>query len=151
MLAAPSDCRADYRWPLRVYYEDTDAGGIVYYANFLKFFERCRTEWLRELGYQQVHLAAQDALQFVVTELAVRYLKPARLDDELEVYARLARAGAASLQFEQRLLRAGELLATAQVKIACVSAQSLAPTPLPHDLRRRLSALHPDARAPRPR
>ena len=135
-----ADFRADFSWPLRVYYEDTDAGGIVYYANFLKFFERCRTEWLRALGFDQARLAAQERLQFVVTELAVRYLKPARLDDRLDVSARLVRVGAASLHFEQQLRRDGELLATGQVKVACVSADTLAPAAMPAGLRRALAA-----------
>ncbi|MFN7509498.1 MAG: tol-pal system-associated acyl-CoA thioesterase [Betaproteobacteria bacterium] len=138
-----ADFRADFSWPLRVYYEDTDAGGIVYYANFLKFFERCRTEWLRVLGFDQARLAAQERLQFVVTELAVRYLKPARLDDRLDVSARLVRVGAASLHFEQQLVRDGELLAAGQVKVACVSAETLAPAAMPAGLRRALAASGP--------
>src|SRR5215831_11115633 len=81
--------RGLFSWKLRVYYEDTDAGGIVYYANFLKFFERCRTEWLRALGVEQARLAQESGLQFVVAQLAVDYLKPARLDDELTITARV--------------------------------------------------------------
>ena len=95
------------------------------------------------LGFDQARLAAQERLQFVVTELAVRYLKPARLDDRLDVSARLVRVGAASLHFEQQLVRDGELLAAGQVKVACVSAETLAPAAMPAGLRRALAASGP--------
>lgn len=121
-------------WTLRVYYEDTDTGGIVYYANFLKFFERCRTEWLRALGIDQARLAAELGLQFVVVSTAVQYLKPARLDDALTVSAQIARRGRASLEFAQEARRGDELLATGQVKVACVCAATLAPAGLPPQL-----------------
>jgi acyl-CoA thioester hydrolase len=129
-----------FRWRLRVYYEDTDAGGIVYYANFLKFFERCRTEWLRALGFEQVRLARDEGLQFVVTSIAVDYLRPARLDDELTALARMERVGGASLVFAQRLERGAELLAQGRVKVACVDARTLAPAALPAALAARLRA-----------
>ncbi len=121
-------------WTLRVYYEDTDTGGIVYYANFLKFFERCRTEWLRALGIDQARLAAELGLQFVVVSAAVQYIKPARLDDALTVSAQIARRGRASLEFAQEARRGDELLATGQVKVACVRAATLAPAGLPPQL-----------------
>ncbi len=121
-------------WTLRVYYEDTDTGGIVYYANFLKFFERCRTEWLRALGIDQARLAAELGLQFVVVSTAVQYLKPARLDDALSISAQIARRGRASLEFVQEARRGDELLATGQVKVACVRAATLAPAGLPPQL-----------------
>jgi acyl-CoA thioester hydrolase len=120
-----------FRWRLRVYYEDTDAGGIVYYANFLKFFERCRTEWLRALGIDQSRLLRDDGLQFVVTALECEYRQPARLDDELTVEARVERLGRASLVFAQTLRRGDDLLAEGRVKVACVDARRLAPAPLP--------------------
>ena len=123
-----------FSWPIRVYYEDTDAGGIVYYANYLKFFERCRTEWLRALGIEQARLVADHRLQFVVTSLACDYRRPARLDDHLQVEARLERSGGASLIFAQRIERDGELLASGRVKVACVDAQTLAPAALPRFL-----------------
>jgi acyl-CoA thioester hydrolase len=129
------DTESAFFWTLRVYYEDTDTGGIVYYANFLKFFERCRTEWLRALGIDQVQLARDEGLQFVVVSVAVQYLKPARLDDELRLSARIARQGRASLEFVQEARRGNELLATGQVKVACVRASTLAPAALPAQLR----------------
>ena len=124
-----------FRWPVRVYYEDTDTGGVVYYANYLKFFERCRTEWLRELGIDQSTLALQQGLQFVVARIEVKYLAPARLDDELTIEARLAHLGRCSLAFEQVALRLGEALARAQVTVACVDARQRQPTRLPERLR----------------
>lgn len=128
------DAPALFRWPVRVYYEDTDAGGIVYYANYLKFFERCRSEWLRALGIDQVALARGAGLLFVVRSIACDYLRPARLDDLLDAQARLERAGGASLAFAQELRRGDELLAQARVKVACVDVNRQAPAALPDTL-----------------
>jgi acyl-CoA thioester hydrolase len=131
---------AVFRWPVRVYYEDTDAAGIVYYGNYLKYFERCRTEWLRALGIDQLRLARQDGLQFVVADLAVRYLRPARLDDALDIDAAVAAQARSWLVFRQHARRGDELLASAQVKVACVDAARLAPVRLPRRLTDRLAA-----------
>ncbi len=135
---------ATFRWPVRVYYEDTDAGGIVYYANFLRFFERCRTEWLRALGLAQRELAAVHGLQFVVAQLAIDYLRPARLDDMLAIEARIAELARSYLVFEQQARRGDELLAQATVKVACVDARRGAPARLPAEL---VSRLQPAAAA----
>ena len=134
---------ATFTWPVRVYFEDTDAAGIVYYANFLKFFERCRTEWLRALGINQVELAAREHLQFVVASMTVDYRLPARLDEELIVHARIEHLRGASLTFAQEARRAGALLATAHVRVACVDNRRWAPAPLPPVLR---SLLAPESR-----
>lgn len=123
-----------FDWPVRVYFEDTDAGGIVYYANFLKFFERCRTEWLRALGVEQQQLRSALGLQFVVVKASIDYRRPARLDDWLTIRARIAELGRTYLVFAQQALRADELLATAEVKVACLDAQSMAPARLPASL-----------------
>jgi acyl-CoA thioester hydrolase len=123
-----------------VYFEDTDAGGIVYYANFLKFFERCRTEWLRALGVEHTRLAGQAQLQFVVAQLAVDYMRPARLDDELTITARIGEQARSYLVFEQRALRGADLLAQAKVKVACVDTRRLAPARLPAELTAALNA-----------
>jgi acyl-CoA thioester hydrolase len=123
-----------------VYFEDTDAGGIVYYANFLKFFERCRTEWLRALGVEHTRLGQQAQLQFVVAQLAVDYLRPARLDDELTITARIGEQGRSYLVFAQRALRGADLLAQAKVKVACVDTRRLAPARLPAELTAALNA-----------
>ncbi len=127
-----------FRWPVRVYYEDTDAGGVVYYANYLKFFERCRTEWLRALGVEQATLAHEQALQFVVVRIEVKFIAPARLDDELAIEARISQLGRCSLQFEQAALRAGQVLARGQVTVACVDARRRQPARLPEALLTRL-------------
>ena len=99
-----------FSWPIRVYWEDTDAGGIVFYANYLKFFERARTEWLRSLGIGQQQLKASTGGMFVVAQTSVRYLRPARLDDELMVTASLQQSGRASMTIEQQVLLKDTLL-----------------------------------------
>lgn len=123
-----------FRFNVRVYYEDTDAGGIVYYANYLKFFERARTEWLRAAGVEQRRLSEEFGLQFVVAELQCEYRQPARLDDWLAIDLRVQRAGRASIVFAQTAWRDNEALAHATVKAACVDARRLMPAPLPEAL-----------------
>ncbi|HOX88113.1 MAG TPA: tol-pal system-associated acyl-CoA thioesterase [Burkholderiaceae bacterium] len=120
-----------FRWPIRVYYEDTDTAGIVYYANYLKFFERARTEWLRALGWGQHALAGEHGLAFVVAQASVDYRRPARLDDELVVEAAVVQLGRASLTFEQRAWRGAELLASARVRVGCIRAADYSPAPMP--------------------
>jgi acyl-CoA thioester hydrolase len=128
------------RLPVRVYYEDTDAGGVVYHTGYIRFFERARTEWLRALGYSQQQLAEEAGVLFSVVELTVRYLRPARLDDLLEVVARAGIAGGASLAFEQEVRNAaGELLAQGQVRVACVAIDSMKPRRLPAGLAARIA------------
>jgi tol-pal system-associated acyl-CoA thioesterase len=119
--------------PVRVYIEDTDAGGIVYYVNYLKFMERARTELMRSLGYRHYALA-QENFQFVVRACEVCYHKPARIDDALEVTAEIERLGRAGLDFRQTVLREGEPLCHALVKIACVRADTMAPVAMPRPL-----------------
>ncbi|HEX4583397.1 MAG TPA: tol-pal system-associated acyl-CoA thioesterase [Burkholderiaceae bacterium] len=136
-----------FRWTIRVYYEDTDAGQVVYYANYLKFFERCRTEWLRALGVDQSALAREAGLQFAVTEIEARYLQPARLDDELTIEARLAAIGRCSLVFEQLALREDAVVAQARVKVACVDSQRRMPARLPQALLGRIRPLAPGSSA----
>ena len=112
-----------FRHPLRVYWEDTDAGGVVFYANYLKFFERARTEWLRTLGFSQQRMLQQDGVMFVVADTALRYVRAARLDDLLDVTVRVAEAGRASMRLSQQAWRGGELLAEGEIRIGCVAAQ----------------------------
>ncbi len=136
---------SEFRWNVRVYYEDTDAAGLVYYANYLKFFERCRTEWLRALGFEQQHVATREQVIFVVAQAQIDFIAPARLDDALTLTAQVARQARASLDFEQRALRVAgasepTLLARARVKVACVDRHTLRPTALPNALRHALSA-----------
>jgi acyl-CoA thioester hydrolase len=114
----PADSRPVFTLPLRVYYEDTDAGGVVYYANYLRFMERARTEWLRALGFEQSILMA-DSVAFAARSATVEYLKPARLDDELIVVSTVESLGRAQLVFHQAIERSGELLVDAKMRIAC--------------------------------
>jgi acyl-CoA thioester hydrolase len=122
-----------FRLPVRIYWEDTDAGGIVFYANYLKFFERARTEWLRSLGIGQRELRETTGGMFVVSETSLRYLRPARLDDELLVTAQLQEAGRASLQIlQQALLQPeGAVLAEGSIRIGWVEADTLRPARIP--------------------
>jgi len=120
-----------FTWTVRVYYEDTDAGGIVYYANYLKFFERARTEWLRSLGIHQQDLLANEAAAFVVRSASVDYLGAARLDDELTLRLSIEKLGRASVQFSQQAWRGDTLLASANVKVGCVDASTLRPRSIP--------------------
>jgi len=126
--------------PVRVYWEDTDAGGIVFYANYLKFFERARTEWLRALGVQQQALREQTGLIFVVSQTAVRHLAPARLDDLLQVSVVVAELGRATLTLAQQARRDGMILAEGTVRVACADAATLQPRRLPAMLVERLRA-----------
>ncbi len=124
----------EFRLPVRVYIEDTDAGGIVYYVNYLKFMERARTEFLRGFGYEHYALAG-DNYQFVVHSCEIRYHSPGRIDDQLEITAALSRAGRAGLDFVQRVLRGDELLCEARIRVACVQADTLRPCAIPAALR----------------
>ena len=122
-----------FSWAARVYWEDTDGGGIVYYANYLRFLERARTEWLRSLGHSQQELAREPGILFAVAGLSVEYRRPARLDDELLITCEPHRERATALNFEQRIQRApaGELLVEAQVRVVCLDARTLRPKRLP--------------------
>ena len=121
-------------WPIRVYYEDTDATGVVYHARYLHWFERVRSEWLRARGHSHQHLAEQFGSAFTVASVEIRYRQPARLDDALQATVKVAQFGRASLVFEQQLLRPGQPqnpLATALVKVACVDTKSFKPRAWP--------------------
>ena len=130
-----------FSWAARVYWEDTDGGGIVYYANYLKFLERARTEWLRAHGHSQRELAREAGIIFTVVSLRVDYRAPARLDDELQITCEPQPEGAASMRFQQRIYRAGaalvcshNLLVEANVRVACLDARTLRPKRLPEFL-----------------
>ena len=146
---APMTSNRAFLWPVRVYWEDTDAGGVVYYANYLKFFERARTEWLRALGLEQQRLAEQQRLLFVVGSAQLRYLASARLDDALLVSAVPQRVGGASIDLLQEVRRGCSeqassfadlpLLTTLQVRVACVDADGMRPARLPREVLERLA------------
>ena len=133
MTAAPAEV---FRHRVRVYWEDTDAGGVVFYANYLKFFERARTEWLRALGVGQQRLRDETGVIFIVTETALRYRAPARLDDELSITVLLTDTGRASLTLQQQAWRhnadqASTLLCEGTIRIGCVAADSFRPCRFP--------------------
>jgi acyl-CoA thioester hydrolase len=129
-----------YSFPVRVYYENTDAGGVVYHAEYLKFLERARTEWLRHLGFDHQGLVRTHRVQLIVTYLAVDFAKPARLDDTLAVGVQLESLGKARCVFAQEIRREDDVLARAKVTVACVSGDSMKPTEIPEPLRRKMEA-----------
>jgi acyl-CoA thioester hydrolase len=118
----------------RVYWEDTDAGGVVYYANYLKFMERCRTEWLRFLGIDQHRLRLDRGLQFAVVSVAVDFLLPAILNDEIIVTAELERLSGATISFKQTIMRGEAQLIDASTRVACLDSGTLKPRAIPTDL-----------------
>jgi acyl-CoA thioester hydrolase len=124
----------DFKFTLRVYWEDTDAGGVVFFANYLKFFERARTEWLRSLGFGQERLRLDTGAIFVVADTSVRYLSPARLDDLLELTVQIVDAGRASMTIAQQAWRGDELLAQGSIRIGCVDAGTFKPRRIPNEL-----------------
>ncbi|CAG0929218.1 MAG: Acyl-CoA thioesterase YbgC [Rhodocyclaceae bacterium] len=129
-----------FSFPVRVYYEDTDTAGVVYYANYLRYLERGRTEWLRALGVEQLGLALEAGLVFAVRSLNIEYLKPARLDDALAVLTELTLPGRAQLTLKQWIERGGETLVEATVRIACLDTKTMKPAALPAGLRRKMGA-----------
>lgn len=134
--------------PVRIYYEDTDAAGVVYYANYLKFFERCRTEWMRAVGHDQSDLAREEGIAFVVRAVSCEYLKPAHLDDALSVGLEVEKLGRAQVVFRQHVRRPSETaldgweeLVTGTVQIVCVNIEKMKSAPIPDFLRAKLEAL----------
>ncbi len=118
----------------RVYWEDTDAGGVVYYANYLKFMERCRTDWLRSLGIDQLRLRMERQLQFAVVNVVVDFMRPAVLNDEILVTAELVRLSGATIYFKQTIMRGIVQLIDASTRVACLDSATLKPRPIPKDL-----------------
>ncbi|MDX1512946.1 MAG: tol-pal system-associated acyl-CoA thioesterase [Gammaproteobacteria bacterium] len=122
----------EFSWPVRVYYEDTDAAGLVYYANYPKFMERARTEWLRALGFEQTFLRDEYGIVFAVSKMEIEFLKPARFNDSLSVTVEVDRAGRVSIDLLQRVFRGPEeLVCRADVRIACVEADTMRPCGMP--------------------
>ena len=130
-----------FLWPVRVYYEDTDAGGVVFYANYLKFMERARTEWLRQYGLEQDELIRDHGVIFAVRSAQVEYLQPARFNDELEVSVQPTKIGRASFTFDQQIRRKGveASLCTAVVRVASLDAHSFRPCPVPARVREKFA------------
>ncbi|MEO6363816.1 MAG: tol-pal system-associated acyl-CoA thioesterase [Caldimonas sp.] len=129
-----SDFAKPFRFALRVYWEDTDAAGIVFYANYLKYFERARSEWLRSFSFGQEGLRSSDGIAFVVTETSVRYRRPARLDDMISVSVEVRHRGQASLAVFQQAWRESELLAEGTIRIGCVDLGTFRPRRFPNDI-----------------
>lgn len=131
--AVGRDAVPSYSLPVRVYYEDTDSGGVVYYANYLKFMERARTEWLRSLGFEQDELRVREGVLFAVRRAEIDYLRPALFNDQLRVTVDLCGSGGASLLFEQEVRREADaaLCCRGRIKIACLSEKTLGPNRIP--------------------
>ena len=132
-----------FYWPVRVYYEDTDSGGVVYYANYLKFMERARTEWLRSLGLEQDRLISEQGIIFAVRSVQVDYLKPALFNQLLSVSAEIIATGKASLTFKQEVIvekseegLSGQVLCRGQIKVACLDTSSMRPCAIPESVRK---------------
>ncbi len=143
LVASPSSQTASHDafcWPVRVYYEDTDAGSVVYYANYLKFCERARTEWLRSMGLQQAQILAEQKRIFVVRSVQADYLRAAVLDDALLVVTRIEKMGRASIVFAQNVERDGQVLFEAKVVVACVDVERMKSAPIPDDVRALLAS-----------
>ena len=122
----------EFSWKVRVYYEDTDAAGVVFYANYLRYMERARTEWLRSLGFEHKTLIKDYGILFAVKNLTIDYIKPGQLDDMLTITSLLLTTRGASLVFKQNINNeAGELLSQAEVKVACLNATTLKASPMP--------------------
>lgn len=130
--------QSEFTWPVRVYYEDTDTGGVVFYANYLKFFERARTEWLRAAGIGQQMLTESHGVIFIVKSTAVDYHAPAKLDDELKLTVVVEKLGRVSVEFIQEAWRISgekkELLTTGRIKVGCVDTKRFRPSPIPDDV-----------------
>lgn len=129
-----------FHFPVRVYYEDTDAGGVTYYANYLKFCERARTEWFRSLGFSQDALARESGVYFVVRRVEMDYLQSARLDDQLDVSVAIEKAGRVSLEFMQEIRCGDTLLARSRTKVGCVGGTPFRPVPLPENIKKSLES-----------
>jgi acyl-CoA thioester hydrolase len=122
---------SDFEWPIRVYYEDTDSGGVVYHSNYLNFMERARTEWLRSLGFEQDELVSQHQCIFAVHSMQLNFRHPARFNDALVVSSLISNVSGASFEFKQKIYRDDELLCEATVKVACLDANRFRPRSIP--------------------
>ena len=134
--------------PVRIYYEDTDAGGVVYYANYLKFLERCRTEWLRAIGHEQADLLRDPGIAFVVRSVSLEYLKPARLDDMLLVSLEVEKISRSQIFFRQHIRRANPVakdgwdeLISGKIQVVCVNSAQMKITSIPAPLRTQLETI----------
>ena len=126
----------EFTWPVRIYYEDTDAAGVVYHGNYLKYMERARTEWLRATGFSHDMLREKEGIVFVVTDMTISFQKPATMDEHLQVMVKLVKTGNARLYFEQSIINeADELICSADVCVACLDADTLKPKRIPNPIK----------------
>lgn len=130
---------SDFEWPIRVYYEDTDSGGVVYHSNYLNFMERARTEWLRSLGFEQDELITNYQCIFAVHSMQLKFRQPAKFNDLLLVQSRITDLSGASFEFEQKIFRDDELLSEAVVKIACLNSNRFRPMAIPEFIQNAIS------------
>lgn len=133
-MGGDTESTGTFCWPVRVYFEDTDAGGVVYHANYLRFMERARTEWLRSLGFEQDDLRARFGVQFVVTAAHVDYRRAARFNEQLIVDVIVSEVGRASLRFRQQVRLENVPVCEAEIRVACVDVMNLKPRPLPREI-----------------
>ena len=127
-----------FDWPVQVYYEDTDAGGVVYHSQYLNFMERARTEFLRNIGFVQTALKDEQGILFVVRDIQIRFRKPAKFDDALKVQTKLLNTGRSLLEFEQNIYRGDEHLIAAKVEVVCIGAESFKPVSIPQNMMSKL-------------
>jgi len=128
-------------WCVRVYFEDTDSGGVVYHANYLKFMERGRTEWLRGVGLDQAKLRLKNNIMFVVTKLNIQFKKPAKFNDELAVTTHLEKIGASTIFITQKILKDNHLISSSRVEIACINSKLFVPQRIPKEIKQILEKL----------
>ena len=128
-------------WGVRIYFEDTDSGGVVYHANYLKFMERARTEWLRGIGLDQAKLKLKDNIMFVVAKLNIEFKKPAKFNDELTVITNIEGIGASTIFINQEILKDNYLISSARVEIACINSKLFKPQRIPKDTKQILEKL----------
>lgn len=128
-----------HQWPVRVYYEDTDAGGVVYHSNYLKYMERARTEWLRSAGFSQPVLANDLAAVFVVANMSIDFKAPARFDDQLNIQSRILESTGTRFQFEQNIIGNDVLICSAIVNVVCVDSVTFKPKRIPEQIKAKLS------------
>jgi len=141
MAAVATEVSQQHGWQVRVYYEDTDSGGVVYHSNYLNFMERARTEWLRALGFEQTYLKDELGVIFVVHSMTIAFKQPAKFNDLLEVSSAVERMGHGSILFLQKIMRDGQLLVQAQVKLACVDALTFKPTVIPQSVKLKMESV----------
>jgi acyl-CoA thioester hydrolase len=124
-----------HHWPIRIYYEDTDSGGVVYHSNYLKYMERARTEWLRDFKVDQKALKDNLNLMFVVHEIDIKFIRPAVFNDEIEVQTKLEKLGSVKIELEQKIFRSSELLIESRVVVASVNSFSMKPMRIPNEIK----------------